>query len=108
MQAARVAHLLERFDDWWEIHLAFAEHEVLVDAALHVLDVNVAENVFPAYDVRAGRHFTQAMQVADVKRQAEAGRRHALPQPGVALHGVDEHAGLRLESQANVPRVSMV
>jgi len=48
MNAACVADFFQRPQDGNEVDLSFAENQVLVDAAAHVLDVNIPEYVFPA------------------------------------------------------------
>src|SRR5205085_826593 len=51
VDSVRVIDLTQGTEHVREIDLAFAEHEVVVDAALHVLDVDVPEHVLPFLDV---------------------------------------------------------
>jgi hypothetical protein len=48
-------------DDRQKIDLALAEHQVLVNATTHVLDVDIRELVAAGHDLLADRHFILAM-----------------------------------------------
>ena len=58
--------------------------------------------------MRGRRHLAHADEVADVERQAEARVRHGVEERPEARHGVDEHARLRLEREADLPPVGVV
>ena len=55
-----------------KVHLALAEHQVVVNAAAHVLDVHVPQPSLPAPHVFRDRQLALAVQMADVQRQPEA------------------------------------
>ena len=75
---------------------------MIVNAATHVLDVDVPQPFAPLAKLVRDGHFAQAMQMADVEREAEEGMIDARVQLGEAVHRVDEHARLRLEGQAHL------
>jgi hypothetical protein len=96
-----VADLAQGGHDVGEIDLALAEHQVVVNAPLHVLDVNVPETVLPPADVGPDGRLAHADQVTDVEGQAEVAAIHLAVQFGEFVHRVDEHAWLRLERQSD-------
>src|SRR5207247_2551196 len=72
VQAAGAADLVQRLDQRREIDLTLAEHQMLVDAAAHVLDVNIPEPIAPLRQEGAtanvpGRDFFLAVQVANIE-----------------------------------------
>ena len=73
VDAARVVRGAEAREHVREVHLALAEHQVIVDAAAHVLDVDVPQHVLPLREELADRQFAVAHEVADVDREPERG-----------------------------------
>src|SRR5205823_981119 len=73
-----------------EIDLALAEHQVVVDAPPHVLDVDVPQDVLPVGEDLAHRQLAVAHQVADIDGEAERGVVHPGVESGKPLHRVDE------------------
>ena len=100
--AAGKTDLREAAEDGGEIDLAFAEHQVLVDAGPHVLDVHVDQSRGPAADHFVDRTLALAMQMADVQGQAEVVHARLGQQFFPAGHGIDEHARLGLESDGDL------
>src|SRR5579859_7402991 len=100
VNAAGIADFAETAQHWREVNFALAKHQVIVDAPLHVFDMDVPEHVFPSSNVRLHRHFAHTMEVADVERQTKRGVIHALKQLRELVHGVDEHSRLRLERES--------
>src|SRR5262245_14253053 len=76
VNAVRIARVIKRLQERGEFHLTLAEHQVIVDAAAHVLDMHIPENVSPLCDVRGPRLFPLAMQMTQVQREPEARRTH--------------------------------
>src|SRR5262249_34500653 len=66
VDAARVTDLPQCSQRFGEIDLALTEHQMIVDAAPHVLDMDVPQPVAPATQVRSDRHFSQTMQMANI------------------------------------------
>src|SRR6185437_10950561 len=66
VNAARVADLLQRCQHFGEINLALAEHQVIVNAAPHVLDVDVPQPIAPTPQMFGDGCFSKTMQMANV------------------------------------------
>jgi len=77
-----------------EIDLALAEHHVVVNAAPHVLDVDVPQHVLPLGQEPAHGQFAVADEVADVDGEPERRVVHPREEIGELVHRVDEHARL--------------
>src|SRR5262245_53628045 len=86
VDAAGVVDVAQRSEDRREVDFAFAEHQVVVDAAAHVLDVDVPQNILPLLDVPGDRPLILAMHVADVERQTEPGRFDPFEQTLIRRH----------------------
>ena len=71
VDSPRITDLMECLEDGREVHRPLAEHQVLVDAAYHVLDVDVEDARTPAEKMIGDRAFLDAMHVAEVDRQVE-------------------------------------
>src|SRR5262249_13370816 len=99
VNAAAIVDLSENSKNGTEVDLPFTEHQVVVDAPAHVLDMNVPKNIFPTPQVIFNRQLALAMKVADIDRQTEVRMGNARMQVGEAVHGVDKHARFRLERQ---------
>ncbi|SRR6266849_9539635 len=61
MDAALVPDLVQHSQHWNEIDLAFTEHQVLVNSAAHVFDMNVPETIFPTTEMIGDRYFPLAV-----------------------------------------------
>ena len=77
VDAPRVADLLQRTHHLAEVDFSSAEQEVVVDAAAHILNVDVPESFTPAPQLVCNGDFSQAMQMAYVDCEAEEGMIHA-------------------------------
>jgi microcystin degradation protein MlrC len=107
MNAARVANLAQRRQHRPEINLAFAEQQMIVNAAAHVLNVDIPQQVTPVPQiVRDG--FALTVQMADVQSQAENRPGHAVLQLGEAAHVVYYHPRFRLKGQADAARLGEI
>ena len=95
VHAAVVADLPQGRENRREIHRPLAEHEVLVDAADHVLDVDVDDPRTPAPEVIGDRTVLDAMDVPQVDGQLEERMRDPLVELVEARERVDEHARAR-------------
>src|SRR5579871_4237151 len=58
MDAAFVIDFLKLGEDFGEINLALAEHQVIVDAAAHVFDVNVPQPLAPMPQMHSNGRFS--------------------------------------------------
>src|SRR5205823_130473 len=105
VEAAPVADFPQGPEGRREVHRPLAEHQVLVDPADHVLDVDVGDPGAPGADVVGDRTLFDAMDVPEVDRQVEEGVIDALVESGVPREGVDEHPRLGLEREADRPRL---
>ena len=73
MDPARIVDLMECLEDGREVDGARAEHQVLVDAAYHVLDVQVEDARSPAEKMIGDRAFLDAMDVPKVHLRWKSG-----------------------------------
>ena len=103
VNAAFIADRMQGGEDRRKIHLAGAELQMIVNAAAHVLDVDVPQPILPAQDVIRDWQFVLTMQMPHVQRQAKKRMGDALMQVRELRHGVDQHARLRLEGQTHIP-----
>src|SRR5208283_2783957 len=71
VDSTRVVNLMECLEDGRKVHGSRAEHQVLLDAAYHVLDVQVEDARSPAEKMIGDRAFLDAMDVPEVYRQLE-------------------------------------
>ena len=98
VNAPIVADFSQRPKHRRKIDFSLAEHQVLVHAAAHILDVHVDQPRRPAADLLGNRSLALALQVADVECQSLVRRIELAEQLFESGHGVDEHARLRLET----------
>ena len=84
-----------------EIDLPLAEHQVVVDAAFHVVEVDVPEVVLPLVNVFRDWQFVRADEMSNIECEAEERMIDASMQLGEFVHGIDEHAGFGFESEAD-------
>ena len=73
MDPVAIADLTESLEDGGEIHGSLAEHQVLVDSAHHVLDVQVDDSGSPANEVIGDRALLDAVNMPQVNRQMKEG-----------------------------------
>src|SRR5208337_3785686 len=99
VDSPRIMDLMECLEDCRKVHGSRAEHQVFVDAAYHVLDVQVEDARSPAEKMIGDRAFLDAMDVPNVHRQVEK----RVADPAIELieagEGIDKHAGFGLEGQ---------
>src|SRR5579875_2403952 len=100
VDAAAVADLRQSCHHLSEINLAFAEHQVVVDAVPHVFDMDVPQPIAPTPQMHGDGGLSQTMQMANVDCQTEERMPNPLMQLRKARHRIDEHPWLRLEGQA--------
>src|SRR5262245_65035073 len=91
VDAAGVAHLTQGPHDRREVDLPFAEHQMLVHAATHVLDMDVPEAFLPLAKPLRDRDFTQAVQMANIDGHPEHGTRHRRADWSELRQRVDQH-----------------
>src|SRR5271165_2433033 len=99
VDSPRIMDLMECLEDGRKVHGTRAEHQVLMDAAYHVLDVQVEDAWSPAEKMIGDRAFLNAMDVPEVHRQVEKRVADLVIEPIKAGEGIDEHAGFGLEGQ---------
>ena len=73
VNAAGVADVFQRTHHLGEVDFSLVEHQMVVDAAAHVLDVDVPQPLAPAPHLIRDGGFSQAMQMANVDGEAEEG-----------------------------------
>src|SRR5271166_1262447 len=99
VDSPRIMDLMECLEDGRKVHGSRAEHQVFMDAAYHVLDVQVEDARSPAEKMIGDRAFLDAMDMPDVHRQVEKRVADLAIEPVKAGEGIDEHARFGLEGQ---------
>jgi|TARA_B100002003_G_scaffold137918_1_gene127540 hypothetical protein len=66
VHTARKLDFPKRLQNRWEFHFAVTEHEMLVNATPHILDVNIHDSWAPTANLVIDRQLALAMQVAEI------------------------------------------
>jgi hypothetical protein len=101
MHATCVTDVAQRSQHGDKINFTLPEHQVLMNAFPHVLDMDVPKKILPFPQLIADGSLALAVKMANIDGQAEIGTIHVLAKLCELFHRIDEHAGFRLEGQGH-------
>ena len=108
VHAAGVSDLAKCGHDWWEVDFTFAESQVVMNAAPHVLNVDIAKSIAPAPQVIRDGALFNALHMTNVDRQAETRRANFLRELSILIKCFNPHAGFRLKAKLDSESIGVV